>query len=255
MQLELIPLLKDQRDLYSIPRGQERFRAYLETMMNTDGSDVEFLPMVTMNPMGKEHISTMLDTLLAMDAEAVAAGAIADASNPLSKDPGVFKVGLVVADDLMGGWTNRYTCEFSDRFEVEPRFKRGWLSVVLWTSEPPSAQQVREATLTTLHRAAYIQRHGVAHTLQEMLNQEGYAMTMAGCGRPTLDTEDIDYTREVISPYLSNQDYPTLMACLFGDRAAQLLGYTPQGLSERAGLALACHQANAHYPKRYSASS
>ena len=243
MQLDLIPLLKNQRDLYNIPRGHERFRSYLETILKSDGSDIEFLPMATMNPMGKEHIPEMLDTLLAMDAEGVAAGAIADAFAQLSEYTGSFKVGLVIADDLMGGWTNRYSCEFSDRFEVEPRFKRGWLSVVLWTSETPTAQQVREATLTTLYRAAYIQRHGVARTLQEMLNQEGYAMRMAGCHQPTLEAEDMAYSWEVISPYLANRDYPTLIACLFGDRAAHSLGYTPHGLSEGAGLAVALHRA------------
>lgn len=239
----MIPLLQIQRDLYSIPRGQERFRVYLETMLNTDASDVDFLPMVTINPMGKEHVPTMLDTLLAMDAEAVAASAIADGSAQLSQYQGSFKVGLAVTDDRMGGWTNRYTCEFSNRFELKPSFKRGWLSVLLWTSEPPSVQQVREVTLTAIYRAAYIQQHGFARTLQEMLDQEGYAMSMAGCQYPTLNGDDLAYTWEVISPYLSYQDYPTLMACLFGDRAAHLLGYTPQGLSECAGLAVALHRA------------
>ena len=255
MQFELIPLLQIQRDLYDIPRGQERFRVYLKTMMNSEGSDVDLLPMATMNPMGKEHIPKMLDALLAMDAETVAASAIAEhfpeklANTSAQPDeyPGLFKVGLVIADDLMGGWTNRYSCEFSDRFEVKPRFKRGWLSVVLWTSElaseVPSAQQVREATLMTLYRATYIQQHGTAHTLQEMLSQEGYAMKMAGCQQTMLVREDIAYSQEVILPYLESQDYPTLMACVFGDRAAHSLGYAPQGLSEGAGFAVALHQA------------
>lgn len=247
MQFELIPLLRIQRDLYDIPHGQERFQVYLETMLNSEGSDVDFLPMTTMNPMGKKHIPEILDTLLAIDAEAVAASAITDASAQLDEYPGSFKVGLVVVDDLMGGWTNRYSCEFSDRFEMKPRFKRGWLSVVLWASEwaseSPSVQQVRETTLMPLYRAAYIQRHGVAHSLQEMLSQEGYAMKMAGCQQLTLDREDITYSQAVISPYLANQDYPTLIACLFGDRAAHALGYAPHGLSEGAGLAVALHQA------------
>lgn len=243
MKFEWVPLLQRQRDLYAIPNEQERFQAYLETMLNSEASDVEFMPMVTMNPMGKEHIPDMLDMLLAMDAETVAASAIAEASAQLTEVQGSFKVGLVVADDLMGGWTNRYTCEFSDRFELKPRLKRGWLSVVLWTSETPTLQQVREATLTVLYRAAYVQQHGIARTLQEMLNQEGYAMKMSGCQQPMLDRDDIAYTWEVISPHLSTQAYPMLVACLFGDRAAQSLGYAPQGLSDRAGLAVALHQA------------
>ena len=38
------------------------------------------------------------------------------------------------------------------------------------------------------------------------------------------------------------------MACLYGDRTAQALGYPPQGLSDYAGLALALHQARAESP-------
>jgi hypothetical protein len=273
MKLEFIPLLQLQRDLYNIPLGQERFQAYLETMLNSDASDVELPTLGIMNPMGKAHIPAMLDALIAMDADTVASQAIAELLDQFEKDSGTFKLGLVVADDLMGGWTNRYTSEFSARFEIEKTLKRGWLSGILWTSEIPSLQKVREEALTTVYRATYIQRHGFAHTLQEMLNQEGYAMAMAGCTQPSLDDDDIAvlglvrhtsktetldkkgsgvphlrgnryiaYTREIITPYLSSRDYPTVIVCLFGDRAAHSLGYKSQGLSERAGLALALHQ-------------
>ncbi len=73
--------------------------------------------------------------------------------------------------------------------------------------------------------------------------QEGYAMAAAGCKQPTLDGEDIAYTREVISAYLEMKDQPTVMACLYGDEAARSLGYKGLGLSERAGLALALYDA------------
>lgn len=245
MKFELVQLLKIQRDLYHVANGPERFRAYLDTMLTTDASDVDLFPMVTMNPMGKAHIPAMLDALLAMNAEAVAERAIADVSAQFKQAPGMFKLGLVVADDRLGGWTNRYTCEFNHRFELEQGLKRGWLRVILWASETPSVQKVREETLTTLYRTAYIQRHGTAHTLQEMLSQEGYAMAMSGCQPSTFDLDDHDlaYTWEIISPHLSTQDYPTIVACLFGDRAAHSLGYNPQGLSQHAGLAIALHQA------------
>ncbi|ESA37002.1 hypothetical protein N836_05420 [Leptolyngbya sp. Heron Island J] len=248
MQLELVPLLQLQRDLYDISDGQERFRTYLKTMLNADASDAELLPMATMNPMGKEHIPAMLDNLLAINAEAVAAQAIADVSDQLQEDSATFKLGLVVADDLMGGWTNRYTAEFSYRFQIEPSLKRKWLTVMLWTSETPSVQTVREETLITLYRTAYIRHHGIAHTLQEMLHQEGYAMAMAGCQQPTLAKDDMAYMQEVIVPHLSTLDYPTIMACLYGDRAAHALGYPPQGLSEHAGFALALYQSRDSWP-------
>jgi hypothetical protein len=244
MNLEFVPLLQLQRDLYAIPRGLERFQAYLKTMLNADASDIELLPLSILNPMGKDHIPALLDALLSMQADQIAAAAIAEVSQQFERDPGRFKLGLIVADDQLGGWTNRYTSEFSARFELEASLKRGWLTGILWSSETPSGQRVREAALTPVYRAAYQQRQGTPRTLQAMLQQEGYALSMAGCQQPQLAPDDLVYTREMIAPYLSTQDYPTIFACLFGDRAAQALGYRPRGLSDDAGLALALHDAS-----------
>ena len=243
MELELVPLLQIQRDLYRIPSGWERFNAYLSTMVNADSSDLRLPPLATMNPMGKDHVPTVVETLLALDADDVAVQAVAEASKQVADVPGKFKVGLVVADDAAGGWTNRYTSEFTNRFENKHMFQRGWLSVMLWASEALSVEAVREEVLVSVFRAAHVEQHGFAGTLREMLAQEGYAMAMAGCTRPMLTADDIAYTREVLAPYLNAKDRPTLIACLFGDAAAHALGYSPQGLSDRAGLALALNDA------------
>jgi hypothetical protein len=243
MQLEYVPLLQIQRDLYRLPRGYERFRAYLKTMIDPETRDLSLPPLVAMNPMGKDHVPALLDQLLAFDADGVAARAIAEAAPKLAHIAGAFKIGLAIADDLKGGWTNRYASEFSARFEIKPILKRGWLTGILWTSETPSIKTTRETALTAVYRAAYVQQHGVARTLGEMLAQEGYAMAMAGCSQPALEADDLAYTREIIAPHLDAKDRPTVMTCLFGDVAAHSLGYPPQGLSPRAGFELALHEA------------
>jgi hypothetical protein len=58
-----------------------------------------------------------------------------------------------------------------------------------------------------------------------------------------LDDVDLAYTAQVIKPHLDTTDYPTLFACLYGDGAANSVGYPPLGLSERAGFALALEEA------------
>jgi hypothetical protein len=68
-------------------------------------------------------------------------------------------------------------------------------------------------------------------------------MVQAGCTSPTLDADDIEYTREVLAPYLDESGFHIAVECLFGDEAARAQGYTPRGLSPRAGLALALHDA------------
>ena len=107
---------------------------------------------------------------------------------------------------------------------------------------------MRESILTAAHRVAYMHRHGPARTLRDMLAQEGQVMALAGCSGPTLDAEDIAYTREVLIPYLDTDDMRTCIECLFGDEAGRTLGFTPRGLSLWAGLALALHDARPSQP-------
>ena len=258
------------RELHSILRGQppdfngmKRFRQYVRTIfprdrlgqVRRDENAVYLLPLLAMNPMGKDHVTALLDAYLAMDADGIGARVAAEVAVRLADVPGDFKVGLVVADDLMGAGTNRYNDEFTFRFGPD-QFRSGgrppkrsrwlkdyWLTGVLWSSESPSERAVREAILTAAHRVAYMHQHGPARTLREMLAQEGQVMALAGCSGPTLEAEDIAYTREVLIPHLGAEDTRTCIECLFGDAAARTLGFTPRGLSPWAGLALALHDA------------
>jgi hypothetical protein len=71
-------------------------------------------------------------------------------------------------------------------------------------------------------------------------------MALAGCTRPALDPEDLEYTRCVLEPFLDATDMRTAIECLFGDAAGRTLGFTPRGLSPWAGLALALHDARSN---------
>ncbi len=122
MKIEYVPLIRGMRDLHAVPRGMERFREYIRAFTTTgiDGPEVEFPSLVLMNPMGREHVAELLDALLALDADGIAARTAADAAAGLADAPGDYKLGLVVADDLKGGWTNRYDYEFNLRFPSGP---------------------------------------------------------------------------------------------------------------------------------------
>jgi hypothetical protein len=245
MRLDYIPLLGIQRRLQGMPRDRVRFGEYLRTMTREDKADIELVPLVMMNPMGTEHVTALLAALLAIAADGVGARAAAEAEAEMAGEPGEFKAALVVADDLKGGWTNRFANEYSHRnwYSTDPN--RFWVTGVLWSSEPPSAGAAREAMLSAAYRTAYIRDHGVAPTLRDLMVQEGHAMARAGCAGPVLDEEEVAYTREVIAPFLDAGDMRTCIECLFGDAAACTLGFTPRGLSPWAGLALALHDARA----------
>jgi len=249
MKLSFLPLLQIQRDLYAMPRGMERFREYIRTMTDAETGDLA-LPLVAMNPMGKDHIPALIDEYIALGAERIAQEAIDGATQTIEVASHEFRVGLVVSDDLKGGWTNRWASEFAHRIESAAITRRGFITGILWTSEPASADNVRDAILTAIYRTEYLQRHPPAKTVQAMLEQEGYAMARAGCTTPVLDEDDLAYTRGVIAPHLDAHDRATVIACLFGDAAANALGYPPQGLTDRAGLALALHDALVSFSAR-----
>ncbi len=243
MKIEFVRLLQIQRELYEIPRGRERFEQYLRTIVNSDGTDVRLPPLVTINPMAKDHLPKVLDTLESLRAEELGNEATREATSRLADLPGDFKLGLVVADDLMGGWTNRYTSEFAGYVGGRRGHKRGWLTAALWSSDKPSAAGVRQAVLSVISRTVYVLLYGPASNLKDLMAQEGFVMAQAGCSEPSLDCDDLEYTRQILKPHLSATDQPTLIACLFGDPAARALGYPSQGLSQRAGLALALSNA------------
>jgi hypothetical protein len=256
MKIEYVPLLRVQRELQGLPRNHARFQQYLRTVLDRDRNLVKLPSLLAMNPMGKDHVTARLDALLALDADGVAAQAASEASARLADEPGDVKFALVIADDLMGGWTNRYADEFTFRFGPDqirfgpspksglPRWlEHDWITGVLWSSEAPSERGVREATLTAIYRRAYGQRHGPARTLLDMLVQEGHVMALAGCIEPVLEEEDLAYTREVLAPFLNATDMRTAIECLFGDEPGRTLSFTPRGLSPWAGLALALRDA------------
>lgn len=243
MLLDFVPLLDRQRRLQAMPIGMARFQSYLRTVTNADGDGVPIAPLVLVNPMAKEHVTALLDAFIAHDADGAAAQAVRETSAQVADVPGIHKISLVIIDDARGGWTNRAATEFHLRFDWGAPGEDGWLCGVLWSSEPASVETARQAVLMAIHRAAYRAEHGPAQTLVERMAQEGHVMCMAGCTGPTLDPDDLAYSREVIEPFGAETDFRTTVECLFGDAAARSLGFTPRGLSAGAGLALALHDA------------
>lgn len=240
MELELLPLLHVQRDLYTMPRNMDRFNAYLKQMTGSSADDIEFPPLVMMNPMGKEHCLAAVDHLIAMGAEAAAAQALDEARARLRDVTGEFKVGLVLADDRMGGWTHRGFAEFGARFPtLDALRKRPFITVPCWTSEAWTAEDARRQTLAQVRRIAFVMQHSTPMTLRERMTQEGKALAFAGLASPALPHDELAYSREVIAPHLDAADQPTVFACLFGDEAAGKAGYPQMGLPKNAGVEVA----------------
>jgi hypothetical protein len=249
MDLELLPLLHVQRELYAMPRNMDRFHEYLKTMKGSSEDDIELAPLVLMNPMGKEHCLMAVDHLIAIGAEGAAVQALDEARPRLGDAPGAFKVSLVLADDRMGGWTNRTFSGFGMRHLAKDAKKalekRPFITVPCWTSEVDAwtADDARRATLAQVYRVAHIMQHGDPKTLRQMMTQEARALVFAGETVITLPEDELAYAREVIAPHLEATDQPTVFACLFGDEAAGEAGYPQMGLPRNAAIEVALAEA------------
>ncbi len=242
---QLVPLLEVMRDFHLMPRGpQRRFDAYLRLVVGgaERTEDLAIAPLVAMNPMGREHILDKLEACIEQGVEAWVVDALEDAAQRLPADwmallPAL-KVGLVVVDDLKGGWTNHYFTDAHFRFKLESIRRNFWVSVPLWSTEALDLERLRQDALEICARVAYFWQFGEAKTLLEHMAQEGYATAFAGRSI-TLGPDDLEYTRAVLEPHLHSTHPPTVMAALYGDVAAQSLGYPPLGLSAQAGFELA----------------
>jgi len=221
--VEVAPLLEGARELYALPRGRERFDAYIR--LGTGGTSEMQLPIPVMNPMGKEHVLAYVEQLLALDAETIAASAAREAAERLEGDDRL-RLAVVVADDRKGGWTNRYFTEFAHRYERKYEVQRGWATAILWTSETPDTRLVRARTLEGIYRTVDERRNGPVRTLRAILDREIRTQRFAGTPCPY---EDAAY-RAKVEPYLDADGAPIVMAALYGDEVAASLGYPPLGI-------------------------
>jgi len=200
MRVTYLPVLAVLRELYLQPRDMRRFREYIQTM--TGGTDDVVLPIGLANPMAREHALSRVDELIALDADASGAAAARDAEVRLRDVPGPeIKASIVLVDDVGGGWTNRYTTEAMARFPSRGALKRPFATALVWTSESPSAVFAR--------------------------------------AQPWLAGAALQRARERIHDLGDDPPYPRAFAALYGDAAAEQLGYEPLGLSPRAGFGVA----------------
>ena len=241
MQITYLPVLGVLRELYAQPRSMERFREYIARL--TGGSDDVVLPIGVANPMAKEHALGRLDELLALGAEGLGAAAANEAQRRLAAIECVeIKASIVLADDVGGGWTNRYTTEAMIRFPSRGALKRPFATALAWTSESPTAEQLRQEVLAAIYRVAYQQRFGLPGSLRQRMDQEGLAAVFAGYA-PRLAGQALADARAVIKGLGEDPPYPIVFAALYGDQAAQELGYAALGLPPRAGFEVAAADA------------
>jgi len=232
----VIPILQTMDELYALPRSSERFQRYLQLLQGNSKDDMQ-LPVAGYNPMGKAHVRDKLRELIQLDAEGIATQELLhlNAQLPATIER-TFRVGINLADDLGGAWTNRYTTDYTTKFALNPIVNRNFCVPYFWTSEDFSPAlitiRIREAVLRTL----YWLEHGKTVTLAEHLAQERYVMRYAKTPLPEpLAREERAQLNKFYHAHRDSEDYNTIFNFLYGDEAAAALGYATAGLPPLGG--------------------
>jgi len=234
--VELVPWLEQLRELYAKPRSFERFKEYLDILRSQTGEMA--LPISNVNPMAKPHALQRVEQLIAIGAEEGALVAAREACAKVGGADDSLRVMVLLIDDAMGGWTNRAFTEFSYRYERKHEVERGWATVIIWTSEEPTAELIATRAYESVYRTLDERAHGPVRSLRQILDREGRTMRFAGDAR-RYDDATIAAIREKVKPHLDSIAAPVLFALLYGDETAESLGYPPLGIPERGGYDLA----------------
>jgi len=244
MRIDYVPALPELKRLYDMPRDSKRFFAYLRTMIDENGDEIGFAPLVLANPMAREPVRELVDRYIAMDADSIALETIESVLPEISHFDERFHVSLVFVDDAHGGWTNRFATEIYLRQIPDPRSlnskrrSRFWITGILWSSEPANKENVRVAMKSAMFRLTYVFENGPARTVSQLIRQERAVMYRSGKSLDPLDHDENFWTRQVLDDRADEHDLANLVTCLFGDVAAESMGFERLGLPENAGLRL-----------------
>ena len=241
MRITVIPTLAHMAAVYALPRdggaASPRFRAYTEAAAAT-------WALSAYNPMAGAHVALAVQTLLAMDAERLAAEAAADTAARVeahtfaeSREPPL-RLAVVVLST--GYWTDRVTTDSLHRTHGEGGWHRGL--VPCWSHEPVTEALVHAQAVRETARMLWEAVHGPARSVRGVLAREGVAEALAHAPlTPAPEPHDAvdDPVREAVAVLGESTALADVVAVLLGDAVAEAHGWRPLGIAADGGVQLA----------------
>lgn len=222
MTFELLPVLDIMLNLYQKPRSNDRFQEYLKILRGNTKDDL-IMPIGGFNPMAKEHILDKLYELKALNAEAI----IQDVAALLNEKKLIYtekkyKIALNLSDDLMGGWTNRFTTDFDSKFKINALVKRQFCTPIFWTSESFNELLIRQRTFEFALRTIYWLEKPKPITLREFVEQEQFVIQNS----PISEQMPLsDALKNFYLKHSESDNYHLIFNYFYGDDASNQLGF------------------------------
>lgn len=236
MHLECTPILDRMEALYELPRTPKRFETYLQLLQgNTKGELV--LPIGGYNPMGKDHVLEKVRELKTLHAEELVADELIRVIREIDASKGpTFEVVINVADDFGGAWTDRYTSDYSSKFEIQALVNRKFCTPYFWTGENYSEALIRSRTRNYAFRTYYWSQLGKPKSLTDHLQLELNVQAHVNQLNEPLDPALVDLLKAFVAEHAASEDYNLLFNFFYGDAASEALGYQSYGIPEMGGF-------------------
>jgi hypothetical protein len=222
MTFELLPILDIMLDFYQKPRNNDRFQEYLKILRGGTKDDL-VMPIGGFNPMAKEHVLDKLNELKKLDAERIMQNVLLKLNENLACNNDVkYKVVLNLCDDLMGGWTSRYTTDFDSKFNINALVKRQFCTPVFWSSEFYSTHLIQKRTLECALRTQYWLEKSKPNTLREHVEQEQFVF------QNSYESNQILQLKKKEKFYMKHSEsdsYPLIFNFFYGNEASESLGF------------------------------
>lgn len=238
MKLKVIPILKKVKALYALPLSTKRFEEYLKILQGATINDIE-LPIGGFNPMAKPHILKKLKELEALEIEDIMQKTLNEVVFSSQKKE-IIQVGFNLADDLKGGWTNRFTTDFDSKFKVNALVERRFCVPFFWSSESYSIELIERRTLEYLYRTIFQLENSRPKTLEEHLKQEVFVAQKSLILKKEIPKSAIQSLDIFYEKYKTTEDYSLIFNFFYGDTASETLGYGTYGIYDFTGFDYAC---------------
>ena len=236
MLFEVQPIIDIMEDLYRMPQSPARFQAYLK-LLQGDTKDDMILPIGAYNPMAKAHVVQKLLELKQLDAERLMKEVLQELnSNAESSTNETIKVVLNLADDLKGGWTNRYTTDYDSKFKINALVSRNFCAPYFWSGESYTPTLIQERTISYARRTLYWKAHGKPHTLEDHLKQEIFALQYHTKIDGALDEASLQEVESFYQEHKKAEGYSIIFNFFYGDDASRALGYATFGIQKMNGF-------------------
>jgi hypothetical protein len=234
MQFELVPILSKMEKLYEQPISNNRFKTYLQMLQGNSKKEL-ILPIGGYNPMAKPFILNKIAELKELNAEQIMQESL-NRINQLHPSTNTIKVVLNLADDLKGGWTNRFTTDYDSKFKINALVQRSFCTPYFWTSETYTPQIIKNRTLQYAYRTLYQLKNGRVKTLADHLKQEIFALQESTAPSLLDENLDMDYLEHFYQKNKEEDNYNLIFSFFYGDQAGSQLFYPNYKMPKMAGF-------------------